>query len=112
LVGASGLCSIAGVEFANRLAEELRRALDADHVEVEDESELHLGHPGAAEGGHYSATVVAERFAGLDAVGRHRIVYGVLGDLGARGIHALALSTYTPDEWRTAVPSDAAERDR
>ena len=85
---------------ADDIAGELRRALDAEHVEVEDESALHAGHAGAAEGGHYAATVVTARFAGLDAVARHRAVHAALGDLRARGIHALSLRTYTPEEWR------------
>ena len=90
------------VTTADRLREDLRRALAAEHVEVEDESALHRGHAGAAEGGHYSATVVTTRFAGLDPLARHRAVYAALGDLAGRGIHALALTTYTPDEWRRA----------
>lgn len=92
--------------LADRLAEELRRVLAADHVMVEDESALHRGHAGAAEGGHYSATVVTTLFAGLDPIARHRAVYAALGDLTARGIHALALETYTPEEWRRARARD------
>lgn len=85
---------------ADRLTQELRHAFDAEHVEVEDESDLHVGHAGAAEGGHYSAVIVTARFEGLDPVARHRAVYAALGDLQGRGIHALALRTYSPDEWR------------
>jgi len=90
------------VTTADRLREELQRAFDAEHVEVEDESARHRGHAGADEGGHYSATVVTTRFAGLAPLARHRAVYAALGDLGERGIHALALTTYTPEEWRRA----------
>ena len=87
---------------ADTIATDLRAALDAVHVVVEDESDAHVGHAGAAEGGHYAVTVVAARFDGVDGVGRHRLVYAALGDLAGRGIHALALQTYTPDEWREA----------
>lgn len=88
------------VTTADRLADDLRRGLDATHVEVDDESALHAGHVGAREGGHFSATVVSTRFADLDPVSRHRLVYAALGDLAARGVHALALRTFTPDEWQ------------
>ena len=91
------------MKIAEQLAAELRDALAAEHVEVEDESARHRGHAGALEGGHYRATVVSARFAGLDAVARHRAVYAALGDLRARRVHALALRTFTPDEWR-ALP--------
>ena len=82
------------------LTEDLRHAFDAEHVAVEDESARHRGHAGAMEGGHYDAVIVSTRFEGLDPVARHRAVYAALGDLQARRVHALALRTYTPDEWR------------
>ena len=54
----------------------LRAALAASHVDVADESHLHAGHAGAASGGgHFRATIVSERFAGLSRVARQRLVY-------------------------------------
>jgi len=88
------------MKIADRLTEDLRTALDAEHVVVEDESARHRGHAGAMEGGHYNAVIVSVRFEGLDLVARHRAVYAALGDLRERRVHALALRTYTPDEWR------------
>lgn len=88
------------MKTADRLAEDLRSALAAEHVEVADESARHRGHAGALEGGHYSAVVVSATFEGLDQIARHRAVYAALGDLGARRVHALALRTFTPEEWR------------
>ena len=90
------------MKTADRLAEDLRQALAAEHVAVADESARHRGHAGALEGGHYSAVIVSVRFAGLDLIARHRAVYAVLGDLSERRVHALALQTYTPEEWRDA----------
>jgi stress-induced morphogen len=54
-------------------------------------------------GDHFSATVVSATFAGKGPVERHRLVYAALGPviLGpAAPIHALALTTATPDESR------------
>lgn len=90
------------MKTADRLTEDLRTALDAEHVAVEDESSRHRGHAGAMEGGHYNAVIVSTRFEGLGPVERHRAVYAALGDLRERRVHALALRTYTPDEWRRA----------
>ena len=73
-------------------------ALAAVHVEVEDESHLHAGH--GASGGHYRAVVVSERFAGLSRVAAQRLVYDALGDWMQGPIHALAVRTFTPEQWR------------
>jgi BolA protein len=79
----------------------LREALDAEHVEVVDESHLHAGHPGARSGGgHFRATVVSARFDGLSRLAAQRLVYQALGDLMQREIHALAMTTWTPEAWR------------
>jgi BolA protein len=86
--------------IAERLEQDLRTALGAAHVEVRDQSHRHRGHAGALEGGHFDAVVVSERFAQLGLVERHRAVYAALGDLRARRVHALALETFTPEEWR------------
>ena len=88
------------MKTADRLTEDLRTALDAEHVVVEDESAHHRGHAGAMEGGHYNAVIVSARFEGLDLVARHRAAYAALGDLRERRVHALALRTYTPEEWQ------------
>jgi len=68
-------------------------------LQLEDESALHAGHAGASSGGHYRLTIVSIRFAGLNAVARHRLVYQTLGDLMQKGIHALAINAYTPEEF-------------
>jgi BolA protein len=71
------------------------------HLEVEDESATHAGHPGArGGGGHYRALIVSEAFRGLDRLARQRAVYALLGDAMQSAIHALALRTLTPEEWR------------
>jgi acid stress-induced BolA-like protein IbaG/YrbA len=64
-----------------------------------------LGIPGAqvtvtGEGDHFEAVVVSEQFAGRSMVEQHRMVYGTLGDRMGGEIHALALRTCTPEQWR------------
>jgi acid stress-induced BolA-like protein IbaG/YrbA len=54
-------------------------------------------------GDHYQATIVSSRFEGKRRVQQHQIVYGALGQaMATEAIHALALNTYTPQEWETA----------
>jgi BolA protein len=76
----------------------LRERLHAQQVEIRDDGGQHVGHAGAARGGHYTVTVVSPDFAGKSPVERHRMVYAVLGEYMERGIHALALITRAPNE--------------
>ena len=68
-------------------------------ISVRDDSAQHAGHAGASAGGHYSVTIVAVAFAGKPRVARHRLVYDALADAMQRGIHALAITAYTPEEF-------------
>jgi BolA protein len=78
----------------------LRENLEAEHVEVIDQSALHDGHEGAqAGGGHFQILVVSEKFRGQSRVAAQRLVYDALGDLMASEIHALSMRTLTPEEW-------------
>jgi stress-induced morphogen len=49
-------------------------------------------------GDHFAATVISSAFSGKGPVDRHRLVYAALGDAMRGPIHALALTTFTPDE--------------
>ena len=65
---------------------------------------IEAGLPGARvqvqgdDGVHFEATVVSDAFAGRLPLARHRMVYATLGDLMGGAIHALALTTLTPDQ--------------
>ncbi len=54
-------------------------------------------------GDHFDATVVSAAFVGKGPVERHRLVYAALGNAmsgPAAPIHALALTTATPEEYQ------------
>ena len=54
------------------------------------------------EGSRYDITVVGDVFAGLRPVKKQQLVYGALREQIADGsIHAVNISTYSPDEWRS-----------
>jgi len=79
----------------------LREQLSASHVEVIDESHLHAGHAGARGGAkHFRATIVASAFEGKTLIQRHRMVNALFAEELKQAIHALALVTKTPGEWK------------
>lgn len=88
------------VQVRNRLEEKLRRAFSPTLIEVIDESANHAGHAGAREGGetHFRVRIVSPMFVGLSRVERQRQIYGVLAEELKDRVHALALTTLTPDE--------------
>ncbi|OLF52471.1 BolA family protein [Pseudomonas chlororaphis] len=69
-------------------------ALQPEHLQVLDESHMHS----RGLQTHFKAVLVSEQFAGLNSVKRHQKVYATLGELMGQ-FHALALHTYTPQEW-------------
>lgn len=77
----------------------LAAALAPVSLAVRDDSAQHAGHAGASAGGHYTVTIVSDAFAGISRVARHRLVYDALADAMQRGIHALAIVAYTPEEF-------------
>jgi BolA protein len=83
-----------------RIHAKLTAGLDPVALTIEDESHRHAGHAGARAGGetHYRIKVASARFSGKGRVERHRMVYALLADEIAAGVHALALQTSAPGE--------------
>jgi len=82
-------------------AQRLRRCLETRFAPslllIEDESHLHAGHAGAAQGhSHFRVTIVSEAFRGVSPLARHRLVYAAVGDLLKTDIHALAIEASPP----------------
>jgi len=93
---------------ARWLEDTLRHGLHPEYLVVEDESAQHVGHAGAAGGGgHFRALIVSAAFRGQSRVARQRAVYALLGDAMRTTIHALALRTLTPEEWKSQRASEA-----
>jgi BolA protein len=85
---------------AARLRRTLETAFQPAELLIVDESARHAGHAGARAGGesHFRIRIISAAFAGLSRVERQRRVYAALADEIADGLHALALTTLTPDE--------------
>jgi len=75
-------------EIRRRIAE----SLPGSEVEVRDMT---------GTGDHFEAWVVSTAFSGKPMIEQHQLVYRPLQDLLRTGeLHALALKTYTPEQWK------------
>jgi BolA protein len=82
----------------------LREAFPLQHLDVQNESHMHS----AGQDTHFKLVVVSAAFAGLRPVARHQKIYALLQDEMSRGLHALALHLYTPEEWAAVVATPAS----
>jgi acid stress-induced BolA-like protein IbaG/YrbA len=74
------------------LEKRIAAALPGAEVEVRDLT---------GTGDHFEARVVTPAFEGMAMLDQHQAVYGPLRDvLDSGALHALALKTYTPEQWR------------
>ena len=89
-----------------RVAAKLGAAFAPDHLEVANESGNHNVPPGSET--HFRVVIVSPRFEGQRLLGRHRAVNDALREELAGGVHALALHTYTPAEWRARAGDSPA----
>ena len=87
-----------------RVADAIRRRLTERfapiRLEIQDDSHRHAGHAAARPEGetHFSITIVSAAFVGESRVARQRLVYQTLAEELATRVHALSLTTLTPDE--------------
>lgn len=80
------------------IQQKLQHAFNPIHLAVINESNNHNVPEGSES--HFKVTIVSEQFGGLRLIQRHRAVNKVLCDELANDIHALAMHTYTEQEWR------------
>ncbi len=73
---------------ADEVRSTIMNGLACDHVEV-------LGD----DGQHFEAVIVSPRFAGMNMVQQHQLVYLTLGERMRAEIHALSMRTFTPEGW-------------
>jgi BolA protein len=82
-------------DMRQHLTDQLTTALSPTHLEVINES---ANHSGPATESHFKLVVVSHYFVDLKLIDRHRFINQLFKEeLGH--IHALAMHTYTPDEW-------------
>ena len=75
----------------------IKANLAPEFLEVINESHGHNVAPGSET--HFKLTIVSQQFASLTLVRRHQRLYQLLAEELSNGVHALALHTFTPEEW-------------
>lgn len=68
------------------------------HLEVINESNNHNVPEGSES--HFKVVVVSPEFSGKNLLARHRMINAALADELKNSIHALAIHTYTEEEWQ------------
>jgi BolA protein len=81
-----------------RIRTVVQDSLHPVQLEIRDDSAAHAGHVGGGGKGHFYVRIVSEVFSGKSLVERHRLVHDALAALLETDIHALKLSTKTPNE--------------
>lgn len=83
-----------------RIESQLTAAFAPDRMRLVNESSQHSVPKGSET--HWNLVLVSEAFAGCSLVQRQRAVYGALGGLIGKPIHALTMKVLTPAEWQAA----------
>ena len=85
------------MSMLEHIRNKLSSSLTLHHIEVINESHLHNTPPDSES--HFKAILVSEDFCQKMPVKRHQMIYCLLTEEMQNSIHALALHTYTPEEW-------------
>ncbi|MFA7552976.1 MAG: BolA/IbaG family iron-sulfur metabolism protein [Spongiibacteraceae bacterium] len=92
-----------------QIEQKLQVAINPVHLDVINESHMHSVPPNSET--HFKVVIVSAAFDGKRSVARHQLMYKILADELAGPVHALALHTYTEEEWqrRHAVAPDSPD---
>lgn len=85
------------MQVQQTIESKLQSELTPSHLEVVNESHTHSVPPNSET--HFKVVAVTSAFDGMRKVARHQKIYAALKEELAGPVHALALHTYTPDEW-------------
>lgn len=85
---------------AREMIDRLTTALAPSRIDLEDQSDHHIGHAGHDSRGesHFALTIVSAAFTGQSRIARQRMVYSALGDLMHERVHALTIRAMAPGE--------------
>jgi BolA protein len=92
-----GHISDSSMSIQESIERKLAEGLEALHLEVINESGQHNVPPGSET--HFKVVVVSNDFEDKNLVAQHRLVYKLLGSELQSQVHALALHTYTEQDW-------------
>ena len=83
-----------------QIEDKLTAAFTPSYLSVVNESHMHAVPPNSET--HFKVVIASSVFEGKRAVQCHQLIYGMLKDEMAGGVHALALHTVTPEEWQSS----------
>ncbi|MCK4950483.1 MAG: BolA/IbaG family iron-sulfur metabolism protein [Gammaproteobacteria bacterium] len=86
------------MSIQSEIEQKLAKGLNLQHLEVINESNQHNVPPGSES--HFKAIIVSDDFVDKRLLEQHRMVNDILQDELKNHIHALALHTYTQEEWK------------
>ena len=88
------------MQVRRAMEDKLRAAFAPIRLDIVDDSHRHAGHGGARPEGetHFTVEIVSTAFVGQNRVTRQRAVYAALAQELETRVHALALTTLTPEE--------------
>ncbi|KAI0994875.1 hypothetical protein K3495_g13306 [Podosphaera aphanis] len=101
--------------LADALRSKITEALKPTHLDIQNDSHLHSHHRAMAgntsQETHFRVTIVSEAFLSKILAMRHRMVYALMKDELSRegGIHALQLTTRTPQEQKALEEREASD---
>jgi acid stress-induced BolA-like protein IbaG/YrbA len=72
---------------AESIEQSIAAGLDCLHIEI------------VGDGQHWQALIVSRAFEGLPRVRQHQLVYRALGERMREEVHALSMTTLTPQQW-------------
>lgn len=91
---------------AERIEQKLIAEFAPARLVVQDQSDAHRGHAGAAgrKETHFRVEIVSGAFEGLNRVARERLVQAALSAELAEHVHALSVLARTPAEENISTP--------
>lgn len=88
------------MSFVEGVKQKLEKELEAQQVNIIDESYKHAGHAGNTsghtEGTHLVIEIVSSKFEGMGIMDQHRLVHSILKPEMDTRIHAMTLKTLCP----------------
>ncbi|XP_056638942.1 DNA-binding transcriptional regulator BolA [Diorhabda sublineata] len=90
-------------KIAMRIQQKLQTHLEAQHLQVINESYMHNVPKGSET--HFKVVVVSNKFTNVPLIKRHRAITDVLKEELNNGVHALSVEARTPEEWEKSTKS-------
>lgn len=83
----------------SKIEKKIKNKFSVFYLEVVNESDQHAVPVNSQT--HFKVTLVSDDFEGVSLIARHRLMNTLLKNELEDGVHALALHTYTKEQWET-----------